>query len=240
MNAREAYHRRAYRVALLLTDAEGEALRILEEIARAIPSPQSVSDARFDRAEIQASRPVYEQQGGAVEGRRDGVASRLGLEDEAADLWARAHGRKAQELEAWVLCEAEQMDTVRAARAMDCSRNALEQIHLPNAKLALEREGYDEALTDIRHAIDALDTDHALAHIEGVLDAHASRSRLVTTLSILALLVCFGLMLFVLFDLLAWDDREEEVTGGADAWSNPIPDESDGAEDADTPDGNDG
>ncbi|GAB4515710.1 MAG: hypothetical protein Tsb0013_20270 [Phycisphaerales bacterium] len=228
MDAREAYHRRAYRVALLLTGARGEALRILEGIARSIPSPETASDARFDRAVIQASRPTYE---GTARRDTGELAQQLGFSEPAAGLWSRAHALPAQEREAWILREVEGMDSVRAARAMDCSRNALEDIHLPGAMRALQREGYADALGEIVRALDTLDTDGALAHIQGVLRAHARRSRLVTLVSVVILLVCFGAMLFVLFDLLAWDEREDRVrSGAAQTFSNPIPGSS--AEDA--------
>ncbi|MEM1424096.1 MAG: hypothetical protein AAGH64_08845 [Planctomycetota bacterium] len=229
MDAREAYHRRAYRVALVLTDAEGRALRILEDVARAIPSPQTVSDARFDRAVIQASRPSYESRAreGTGDG-TDGLAERLGLSEHASDLWARAHALSAQELEAWVLCEAEGMETVRAARAMDCSRNALERIHLPAAKKRLASDAYDASLDEIARALASLDTDHALAHIEGVLAEHRRRSRLVTAVSLVLLLAAFAIMIYVLFDLLAWQGREDALRSGAsEALSNPLPDDAD-------------
>lgn len=224
MDAREAYHRRAYRVALLLTDSDAWARRVLERVARAEARPERTSDARFDRAVIQACRPIHED---AARARGDGLAPMFALDGAPAALWSAVHDLEPQAREAWVLRELEQMDEVRAARAMDCSRNALERIHLAAARTVLrDRVGapYDEALASLRTALDGLDASPALAEIEGVLRAHARRSRIVTLVSWALLLAFFGALLFVLFDLLSWDEREAALrTGAEEALSNPIP-----------------
>ncbi len=224
MDAREAYHRRAYRIALLLTDSEDAALRILERVARAIPQPETTSDARFDRAVIQASRPVYES---LKSPENLALAGRFDLSEDAQRLWREAHALEPQVLEAWVLRDVEGLDEVRAARAMDCSRNALEKIHLVSARRTLTEslgEAYSPALQRLTGVLDTLDTAHALAHIEGVLRAHKARSRRNALIGVVLLLIAFGLMTYVLFDLLAWNDREDRVRDAASsAFSNPIP-----------------
>lgn len=226
MDAREAYHRRAYRVALLLTDSRAHALRILEHVAAAVPAPERSSDARFDRAVVQASRPIHEHAEHAASD--DGLASLFDLSDDAKRLWDGAHRLDPQPLEAWVLFELERLDAVRTARAMDCSKNAMERIHLPNARTVLSQQtdAYDDALDELRRALDTLDPSDALAHIEGVVATQRRRSRLVTLVSVVLLLVFFGALTFVLFDLLAWQGHETNVTSGAaERFSNPMPSE---------------
>lgn len=228
MDAREAYYRRAYRLALLLTDSDSAALRILERVADHVPKPERSSDARFDRAVIQSSRPVHEQSDRENSG--DGLESRSDLSEDALQLWRLAHQLEPQPLEAWTLREVEGLDEVRAARAMDCSRNAMERIHLLGAMRFLQDsmgDRYAPARDEIIRSLDTLDPSHAIAHIQSVLQAHAKRSRIVTIASIIALLIFFGLLLFVLFDLMGWQDREEKLRGSADAYSNPIPAEVD-------------
>lgn len=107
--------------------------------------------------------------------------------------------------------------------ATACRATGLET---PEAEAALGslEASVPEGLADrLRAWMDAANSDAELD--AGWRDAAPRRRRrkLLTAGLLLVLFTCFGLMLFVMFDLLAWDDREAELQQEVMRYSNPMP-----------------
>ncbi len=227
MDAREAYQRRAWRLALLLTDSDAHASRVLHDVTRLHPAPERGSDARYDRTVIQSARPTYESpvQPAQDEPHADGLSTRVKLSDAAARVWEASRDLEPQPREAWVLTALDGLDLPRAARAMDCSRNAIEAIHLPTARRALESKlgpSFEAAERELVDALDKLDPTEAVRELEVLQAEQQKRSRIVTVASLCALFLAFGVLLYVIVDLMRWQEENAPVRIES-TLSNPMP-----------------
>ncbi len=118
---REAFERRTWRLALLLTGDAWGASRTLDITARALGDMAGVDPVRLDRLVIMHARDVATL-----------PASKRGLTDEdaappegpAANVFAVLRKMKPQPREAWVLTHVDQLDSLHTARAMDASKTA--------------------------------------------------------------------------------------------------------------------
>jgi len=221
MDAREAFERRAARVAILLTDDRDLASAAMGDVLRAHPDLSRVGETMMERSIVQACR---------ARGRGTGHASPLedSFPPEGRDLWKAARALGPQEWEAWVLREVEGADEIRVARAMDSSKTALSEVHLGPAVARLragfaDPSGYDGALASLRASLDSLDPTPILSASRIARDRAIARRRFITALQLLILFACFAAMIYVLIDLLGWDEREAARESTADPYSNPIP-----------------
>lgn len=228
MESREAYERRVWRVGLLLTDDSASAEAILAEVVGVQPALEKVGETRLDRMVVQASR----EEGLAPE-RGASLGEVVGLDDEAAAVWGAVRDLNPQSREAWVFRELEGLDPIRAAGAMDCSRTAIEEVHLAGACRVLEArlgEGLGAGVESLRAALGRLEESGAM---RGALERAAEnreravgRRRLVSGIRLAVLLGCFAIMVWVLMDLLGWEQRKELDRLQNDGYSNTLPSES--------------
>ena len=245
MERREAYERRIWRLAALLTDDVTKADDVLAQVLRTRPDIERVQDSRIDRMTVQAARRTHESNPGDGHG-PDGVCARATITGPVAELWSLSRTELApQGREAWLFRDVEQMSDIPAARAMDCSRTALEEVHRTPAERLLREKtdssiegGYDAALASLRAGLDALDPSEGIARVAHVRAAALRRRRIWTAVAFAGLLAFFGVMIFVLIDLLGWNERNEALKRTFERYSNPAPAPATApASPSDTPDG---
>jgi hypothetical protein len=152
----------------------------------------------------------------------------LTLENPAAELWSAVRDLAEQPREAWVFRTLEGLEPIRAARAMDCSRTAMEEVHLVGATRVLEArlgESLAPATASLTQTLPALESTGALrAALDHAGDARANtlKRRRRNSVALLAvLLVCFALMVYVLISLLGWDEKNLMNKAEIDRYSNP-------------------
>ena len=221
MDARDAFERRAARLAILLTDDRELAAAALADVVRTHTDLERVGETMVERSIVQACRARGRARGGASP--VDAAARGDGLR-----LWQAARALDSQEWEAWVLREVEGEDEIRVARAMDSSKNAIAEVHLGPAVKRLRAgfdtpEGYDAALAALRTSLDAIDPMPVLERAREARDAAVRRRRVITAIQLALLIACFAALIYVLIDLLGWDEREAARESTADPFSNPIP-----------------
>lgn len=230
MDVREAYERRVWRVGLLLTDDASAADEILVRVVGVQPELQKMGDSRLDRMVVQASR-------GAYEGGGRSLPDVVELDEPTRMLWSAVRDLGTQAREAWVFRELEGMESVRAAQAMDCSRHALEEVHLATARKTLEarlgEEQVAEATRRLAASLEGLDATEALERAAARrLQVYRRRRRNSAVLFVI-LLICFGLMIYVLIDLLGWQRNEaDKAKLQSDTYSNLAPSTATGGADA--------
>lgn len=189
MDRLEAYERRAWRLAMLLTGGDDHAAEaVVRDCVDAQQSPERLPPARFDRLVIQASRSPRRR----PEPRRFRKRAKAALERAQAEH--RVHrGRprldesnqqkessqqcrfsplserglaalqslKPQQRESWILRELDDVDLIEASKSMDCSKTALTR-HLESA-VAIMREtlgdNHDAVLHALKQDADALDPE---------------------------------------------------------------------------------
>ena len=221
MDVREAYERRVWRVALLLTDDVHAAEEILVRVVGVQPELQKIGDTRLDRMVVQASREM------TPDADRVPLDQAVEIDEPTRTLWHAVRDLGPQAREAWVFRQLEGMDPIRTAQALDCSRNALEEVHLAGARRVLEaRLGESEAVEATRRlaaALEGLDASEALARAAARRSEVMRRRRWVSATLLVVLLICFGLMVFVLVDLLDWQRETEMGKMRTDMYSNPAP-----------------
>lgn len=223
MDAREAFERRAARLAMLLTDDRERASAAMADMLRAHTDLARVGETMVERSIVQACR---------AQGRAGDARSPVGtlMAGDAADLWNAARRLDSQEWEAWVLREVEGEDEIRVARAMDSSKHAIAEVHLGPAVRRLragfpKAGGYDAALAALRASLDGIDPGPVLEAGRAARDRAVMRRRVITAVQLTLLLACFAALIFVLIDLLGWDEREARKKDTTDPFSNPIPSE---------------
>ncbi|MEO1128681.1 MAG: hypothetical protein AAFX05_03120 [Planctomycetota bacterium] len=206
MDRSEAYQRRVWRLALLLTDSGAHADATLAQVLRTQSDILRVGESRLERMVVLASRQT------TASGGERPLNSLLELDESAGRLWNAVRQLEQQPREAWLFRDLEGADLIPAARAMDCSRTALEQVHRKAALESLQAtlgDHYDDALVSLRSTLEAIDPTEALELATTVVRQARARRRLVTVVVIVLLLVCFGVLLFVMQDLLGWEDRHD-------------------------------
>jgi hypothetical protein len=206
MDRSEAYQRRVWRLALLLTDSGAQADATLTHVLRTQSDILRIGESRLERMVVLASRQPAEAGG------ERSLNSLVELDESAVRLWRAVRQLEQQPREAWIFRDLEGAELIPAARAMDCSRTALEQVHRKAALESLQAtlgDAYDEALASLRSSLDAIDPTEALELAASVVRQARARRRVVTLVVVVVLLACFGVMLFVMQDLLGWEDRHD-------------------------------
>lgn len=219
--------RTIWRRAALLTGDRERAERVLVEVLRASENPLKLARARRDRLIVQRARET-----GARHGPEAPILAGDGLSAEARQLLEAARALPQQSYEAWLLLDVEGLEEIEGARAMDCSRTAMNRYRdaAVEALRPLLGDRYDEALTALRRSAEALDPAPSLERIGAALQRIRRRRRLVSLAQVLILLLCMGVVAWVGWDLIKASDREKDRSIIGDTFSSPIPDE-------DAPDG---
>lgn len=190
---RAALERRIWRLAHLLTGDEAGAAGLVDRVLDAQASPESLDWARLDRLVIQQAREMA----AGTKGARPAAAP-AGQGDLAHRTLATALEMERQPLEAWVLSRIDELDELRMARAMDCSRTALRN-HLAagdehmRAKLG---EGAPAAVAALKKYADSLDPGPIIARHRRKRRKQRNR-RMVVVIGIVAIVV-MGVALVVL------------------------------------------
>ncbi len=146
----EAYRRRVWRLAYLLTGDESAAGEMFEKIMRDRKAIESVEPDRLDRLIVMRAREMM----GALK-------TRFVLDPHVALLYGLPSGSR----EAWLLIHVEDMDELTAAKAMDCSKKAL-SLHLTRAEEELRRElgdGVADLAAAVRQRADGIDPAPVIA-----------------------------------------------------------------------------
>lgn len=225
MTRDEALQRRVYRLALLLTDRAAHAEAILTHVVEAHRDLRAVGESQLEQHAVFDAR-VWRAAASSDPPAEGSVSAMLDPDSDAAELWRTVVAMPGQPREAWILRDLEGVGPVPAARAMDCSRNAINDVHLPAARSIID-DALGSRAADARqalaHALEAVRADAAIDAAARRRRAAATRRRALTAVGFAALLVCFGLMLYVLVDLLGWDERQAERRINEDTFSNPIP-----------------
>lgn len=165
MDAREARERRVWRLAWLLLGADAD--RAAAAAARVLAARTDLArldPARLDRLCVLAARHVA--------ARRPAATKPTEADPAHIALLRQAVALPRQCLEAWVLTRLEQLDPIRVARSMDCSRTAAQR-HLERADellreplAALGLTGPEEdSLARVRCALDGLDAGPTIRRI---------------------------------------------------------------------------
>ena len=116
---REAFERRCWRLALLLTGNDDDASRTLDAVARTARDLAHVDAVRLDRLTVLHAREVVARK------RRTPPSDEIRPPDgPGADALRALGAMKPQAREAWVLARVDELDPVHVARAMDASRTA--------------------------------------------------------------------------------------------------------------------
>lgn len=214
MDREDALQRRVIRLALLLTAEPIRAAEALAIILTTNPDILRIGESRIDRMIVQHARGELLPQPASSEAPDSDIplGAVVSLSDPARRLWDACRTLDLQPREAWILRDLEEMDEIPTARAMDCSRTAIETVHRPAALNILRQtmaEDYEPALSELRSALEHLDPEPMLARAHAARD-HAIRRRRFTTLILIGvLLACFAILTYILFDLLAWDKNNE-------------------------------
>jgi hypothetical protein len=127
---RDAYERRVWRLAYLLTGNAAGAALLADRIRRDQPNLEQLEPARLDRVVIQHARELH-----ALTRRRHAPAAAQPALREDPEFRSALNSVLAlpeQPREAWVLARVDQVDELHMSRAMDCSRTAARN-HLASA-----------------------------------------------------------------------------------------------------------
>ena len=159
MDRREAYERRVWRLAFLLTGGhEAACARIVAAVLDAQPDVRRLDPARLDRLVVLSARR-----------RRVAPPSPPPDAPPGQTLLAAAGRMPRQMLEAFLLIRIDGLDLMPAAKAMDCSKTATQR-HLDRANEAMAEAFGDrlpEMIDALRAAADNLAPGPALrAHRE--------------------------------------------------------------------------
>lgn len=221
MNERTEALKQVWRRAALLTGDRERAERVLVEVLRVQENPLKLGRARRDRLIVQRAREV-----GARGELERPILAGDGLSAEARQLLEAARALPQQSYEAWLLLEVEGLEEIDGARAMDCSRTAMNRFRSAalDALRPLLGERYDDALASLRRSAETLDPAPSLERIAGALQRIRRRRRLVSLAQVLLLLVCMAVITWVGWDLIRSSDREKERSLIGDTFSSPMPD----------------
>lgn len=210
MNQREDYERTAYRRGLALTGDTAGARHVLRTLLARYDDILRVGESALARSAVQESRawPLARESARAV-------ASALWdpPAGPAHQLFRAVQTLPSQQREAWVLTNIDQLGDVDAARAMDCSRTALREVHLAGADSALKPllgPAYDTATRTLRDALSKVDPGAAVADVRGELRGLVLRKRLLRFLMFLIFAAACATLWWVMSDLHHANEREIE------------------------------
>jgi len=190
----------AYRRGLVLTgDPEGAAA-VLRGVLIRHDDINSVSESLLARSAVQEARAWLSSAGGS--GRATGKAP--GLSAGGLQLWQAVAQLPGQQREAWTFLELEGLSDIEGARAMDCSRTALREVHLSGARSALGGllgGSYSAGVDSVRSWLGGQDATAALEGISSELRAAARKRRAWRAVMFAVFLGCCAIMWWVLLDL---------------------------------------
>lgn len=184
MDRREAYLRRAWRLAALLTGDRERASAVILRCLVAQPNLVRLPPGRLDRLVIQQARDMHarpprpalsQRLTGLLQriraGHRDsrGLPMPVASAPEATPLFSPTAQRAmtvllaipSQRREAWILRELDSTGEIDASKAMDCSRAALAR-HLSLAESAMREtlgDGFNDAVAALKRDADGLDPE---------------------------------------------------------------------------------
>jgi hypothetical protein len=202
-----------WRVALALTGDEARAGAVLAGVVARARSLDPLGETRLWRAVVAAAGDPDAPGGWAPPG------------DDAVRAW-RALGALPRPLRAaWALREVGGVPdgNVGVIVADPSGASALERADATLRDALGDRTG--PATAALREAIVSASGSASLADAEAAAAAARARRRRLTALQLAALLACFGMMIYVLIDLLGWDEARDAERREAERLSNPIPDE---------------
>lgn len=193
----------AARIGLQLTGSHDGAREVVAGVLRRFDRPAGAGETALHRTIVQESRAFRES------AEPDAELSKVSPRVE--QLWYTLRGLTGQQREAWMMLVINQMSDVDAARAMDCSRTALRQVHMSSAESALKPllgEHYDSTVVELRSALSEADVsqdiDLAATEVRRVL----VRRRVLHALGLLGFFACCLLLWWVMSDLHHANERE--------------------------------
>lgn len=211
---------RLWRRAVVLTGDRQAAQWVVATAITSTDNPLKMNAFRRDRLVTQRAREAA---------RRDFPGERsdgLALEGAAAQVWSAAHALPRLQMEAWTLRVLEGLEEIPAARALDCSRSAMNAALAEGetALRALTGDQYLPAVDTVRRALAELDATGAVDAIAELRRATRFRRRLITTLQLTLFAACVGVLVWVGYDLLQSDRLRDRPNPEAERLSAPMPD----------------
>ena len=211
-----------YRVGVALTLDERRAKRLVAMALDAYPEPGKASESRLIAAMREAAdERAGEEMGGDAGGVGGDVVGLLG---ESSGVRAMA-GLSASERRVVLLCVGAGVPKEIVARAFGASGEEFEERLIGAerkwAELLGPRGDAEAAGRALRSAFGGLELGPADATLAPMVARVRRRRRRTIALGLLAVATFVGLMIFVMSDLLGWDERQDELR----QFSNPIPEE---------------
>lgn len=209
-----------WRQALALTGDRDSAEWVVAAALGASDNSLKMRADRRDRLITQWARESLRRQ--AQEGSAHGD---LGLEAEGAQLWSASRALPRLQLEAWTTRVLQGMEEIRAARALDCSRTAMNAA-LDEAEQSLRGlmgDAYVGAVDSIRTALAGADAGAVVAEIQARTLRARKRRRAMSILQFVVFAMCVGVLIWVGWDLIRSDETEDPLRGLRDRFSAPMP-----------------
>lgn len=212
---REAYERRVWHLATLLSGDQDRAAALALRIVDTRAALEELDAPRLDRLVILTARRWRDEQGAAQPPPGDAAAGADGRGKENAVPEALAileflRGRPFQHGEVWILRRVDALEDIRASQAMDCSRSAAGRF-LERAEEELEarfRLPSEDLAAIVRAYADRLEP-------APVLSAHrAGRARRRRRRRAVVVIAVIGAALFGLLVLLRWVNQTQQTLFG--------------------------
>lgn len=209
-----------WRQALALTGERESAEWVVAAAIGACDNPLKLRADRRDRLITQWARESERRRTEPA-----GSPANLGLAPEGAQLWTASRALPRLQLEAWTLRVLEGMEEIRAARALDCSRTAMNAA-LDEAEERLRRlmgEGYVTAIDTIRRGLAEADASAVAPAIAERTRRARSRRRVISIVQFVLFAACAGVLIWVGWDLIRSDETEDPLRGLREQYSVPMP-----------------
>lgn len=206
--------RAAWRAGTLLGGSRAAGRRAVEAIVVSGSQPKRVSAAQVLRAAAEAASEPACSEGDSAEGSElfAGMAGLVELPTSQRAAWLVVRQLSVPVL---VVGKAFAMETPEIEAALAAGDRRVD---------AERGAAWARALAGMDAAMEA-DIEAGIASAEPGL----RRRRLVAAIQLGALLICFGLLVYVMIDLLRWDDREAAMRAEMLRYSNPMPAEGAGS-----------
>lgn len=203
--------RDVYRRGLILTGESAGADHVAEAVLARYDNLHRVGESALLRAIVQEARAWSTMEESSDPSSSPPWTPPTGP---PAQLFAALKGLTGQQREAWTLSQLEQLGEVDVARAMDCSRTAMREVHLVAADGVLRPllgASYEPALASLRAALRSIDPATRLDDVRQRLRKVVIRKRLVRLLMFLVFAIVCATMWWVMTDLHRANDREIEL-----------------------------
>lgn len=187
--------------ALIAGDASAGRAVVVEVLASGT-APKRVNESQAYRAAIVIARELAGAGSSASLVAGDGSLYAAGVRERAAWLIARVFDEPIA-----TICRATGLETPDAEAAL----------------ASLDAAVPEGLASKLRAWMDAADIDAELDEAWRAAAPRRRQRKWLTVSLVMVLFVCFGLMLFVMLDLLSWDEREDELQQEAMRFSNPMP-----------------